>query len=91
MMRPPRGGDLDREPGVALADDIGQVGDLLGLRYPRVDPVVESGLSLEPALQLLQCANPEDLDTVDQAGLGQVHDGHHHGGPALLLGGQHRG
>ena len=57
----------------------------------RVDPLRKPARPVEPALQLAQRRHTEHLDAVDQAGLGQVLQRHHHGRPALPLGRQHRG
>ncbi len=83
--------NLDREPGLGLSHDIGEIGKrlVIGGRYR--DPFVQSCAAVQPLLHLAQRANTEHLDPVHQAGLGQVGDRNHDGRPALALGGQHRG
>ena len=85
-----RRGDLHGESGLALADHVGQVRERIARRLGRFDPVLELAITRQPALQLAQRGHPEDVDPVDQAGLGQIADRHHHRWPALPFGGQHR-
>jgi site-specific DNA recombinase len=86
-----RRGDFDRGPRLRLADDIGEVGFRPVDRLAGADPFRESCRAVEPGLQLTQRAHPEHLDTVDQAGFGEVVHGHHHRLPSIAAGSQRRG
>ena len=84
------GGDLDGEAGLGLANDIGEVGIRWRFRHRCVDPALETRTIVEPLLQMTQGVHAEDLDTVHQAGLGEVADRNHHCRPPLPFGRQHR-
>ncbi|CAM3740666.1 hypothetical protein MYFR107205_25125 [Mycolicibacterium frederiksbergense] len=86
------GGDLHRDPRRRLPDQIREVAALRRHIGRRVgDPSRQLPLSAEPALQLAQGLHAPHVDTVHQAGLGQIVDGHHHRLPAIALGGQDGG
>ena len=85
------GGHFNGEASLSLPDDVGQIQDRLILRDRYCHPSLQAGAAREPLLQVTQSSHAQHLDAVDQAGFSQIADRDHHGRPAAVFGGQHRG